>query len=1099
MSSERETSLASVSSPPVVPLLLSPADPAIVRLQNTVHELRTILDLTGAYVYAKDTEGRYTYVNQKVQALFGATFDEIVGKDDKQFFDEEVANQLRDNDRLVIDQGKTKELEEFDIDKSSGETQVYWTVKSPLRNASGQIIGLCGISTNITSRKKTEDELRSSKAKLEAALANMSDAVFISDAEGRFIDFNDAFATFHKFNNKEECARTLSDYPKFIEVYSSSGRPLPIAEWAVPRALAGETATNVEFSLRRKDTGETWIGSYNYAPIRDWQGAIVGSVVTARDITDRKRAEEALKKSRAQLETFIKQAPICIAMLDLDMNYLAVSDKWLSEFGRGYQNIVGRNHYQVNPDLPANWKAVHQQALAGVSLSNDDDLWIQTDGSKYWSAWTVSPWTDEYGKIAGIIISSENISARKQAEDKLRRSEAQLRFITDQAPVYLAQCDHEKRYKFINRPYAELFGLQPSDIIGKHPREILGEEAYANARPYMERVLAGHETGYDLTLPATSHGSMVVYVHYVPERNEEGQVVGFVAATSDITERKRSEQLLRIAATAFESQEGMVITDAENIILQVNQSFTDITGYTAEEVIGRSPSLLSSGVHDAAFYAVMWASVNEQGQWRGEIWNRRKSGEIYPESLTITAVKNEQGEVTNYVATLNDITERKYSEDKINQLANYDQLTQLPNRALLHDRVKQAFSVSARNGMHGALLFIDLDNFKMLNDTQGHHVGDLLLQQVARRLLSCVREGDTVARVGGDEFVIMLENLSTTPVEAAAQSEAIGEKIMCSLGIPYVLGEHEYIGTPSIGFSLFKGHGISVDGLLKQADIAMYQAKAAGRNTMRFFDQNMQDMVNRRVALENALHEAIQKNQFLLYYQPQVDSMERITGAEVLIRWIHPERGMVSPSEFIPLAEEIGLILPIGQWVLEVACRQLVEWAKTSATRHLQLAVNVSASQFRAEDFVKQVKKLLDETGAEPNKLKLELTESLLVENVEDVIEKMNALKALGVSFSLDDFGTGYSSLSYLKKLPLDQLKIDQGFVRDLLSDPNDAAIARTIVALAQSMGLNVIAEGVETKAQRDFLAIHGCNHFQGYLFGKPAPIEQFEAALKHS
>ncbi len=579
------------------------------------------------------------------------------------------------------------------------------------------------------------------------------------------------------------------------------------------------------------------------------------------------------------------------------------------------------------------------------------------------------------------------------------------------------------------------------------------------------------------------------------EHPEFGQI--WVSEHQDISERKQAEQKLRIAATAFETQESIIIADADTIILEVNQAFTKISGYAATEVIGKRPNMLGSGIHDDSFYEQMWNEVKQHGQWHGEIWNRRKNGEIYLGLLTISTVKNGHNEVTNYVGSLIDISERKYSEDKIKQLVYYDQLTQLPNRTLLYDRLQQAFSASARSNLHNALLFIDLDNFKTLNDSLGHHIGDLLLQQVAQRLLACVREGDTVARVGGDEFVIILENLNAKPEDAATQSEIIGEKILGNLTIPYQLNHHEYIGTPSIGFALFKGHSISIDALLKQADIAMYQAKAAGRNTLRFFDQRMQEIVNTRAALENDLHEAIQNFQFFLHYQPQVDIAGTIIGAEALIRWQHPIRGLVAPMEFISLAEETGLILPIGQWVMETACLQLVAWSKSPATRTLQLAVNVSANQFRQENFAKQVQELLERTGAEPTRLKLELTESLLVENIEDVINKMSVLKALGVSFSLDDFGTGYSSLSYLKKLPLDQLKIDKGFVNDLLTDPNDAAIARTIIALAQSMGLNVIAEGVETKAQRDFLAIHGCHYFQGYLFSKPVSIEQFEALLK--
>ncbi len=570
-------------------------------------------------------------------------------------------------------------------------------------------------------------------------------------------------------------------------------------------------------------------------------------------------------------------------------------------------------------------------------------------------------------------------------------------------------------------------------------------------------------------------------------------IVAASAIVLYLRESQKAEADLRVAATAFESQEGMFITDAAGVILKVNQAFTDTTGYTAGEAVGQTPRMLSSGRHDAAFYNAMWEIINRDGSWQGEIWNRRKNGEVYPEWLTITAVKGHAGKITHYVATLNDITLRKAAEEEIQYLAFFDSLTRLPNRRLLMDRLHQALAVSARSGYEGALLLIDLDNFKTLNDTLGHYQGDLLLQQVAQRLLACVREGDTVARLGGDEFVVMLEDLSESPEGAAAQAETVGEKILAALNQAHRFDSHDYQSTASIGVTLFRDLDETVDDLLKRADIAMYQAKTAGRNALRFFDPEMQAVVTARAALETDLRLGVLENQFLLYYQPQVDGDGNVTGAEALLRWQHPRRGMVSPAEFIPLAEETGLILPLGLWVLETACLQLMAWAAQSESMHLTLAVNVSVRQFRHPDFVEQVLAVLDNTGADPQKLKLELTESLLLDDVKGIIAKMTALKARGVGFSLDDFGTGYSSLSYLKRLPLDQLKIDQSFVRDVLTDQNDATIARTIVALGQSLGLAVIAEGVETEVQREFLASHGCHAYQGYLFSRPVPLKEFD------
>ncbi len=572
----------------------------------------------------------------------------------------------------------------------------------------------------------------------------------------------------------------------------------------------------------------------------------------------------------------------------------------------------------------------------------------------------------------------------------------------------------------------------------------------------------------------------------------------YLLVSSSINEEKRARRAdLRISATAFESREAMVVTDANGIILRVNQAFTLLTGFSPEEAVGKTPSINRSGHHTTAFYSSMWECVLQNGGWHGEILNRKKNGDIYPAWLTITAVNDEFNATTHYIGSFTDITERKQAEEEIKHLAFYDPLTGLPNRRLLLDRLKHTIATSARTARHGALLFIDLDNFKTLNDTRGHDIGDQLLQQVAQRLSACVREVDTVARLGGDEFVVMLEELGEKLTDAAAQAEAVGEKILAALNHPYELGPSSCHSTPSIGVTLFAKHQGTLEDLLKRADLAMYQAKAAGRNTLRFFDPKMQTVVTTRAALEADLREALLKNQLHLYYQVQVNRTGHRTGMEALLRWQHPNRGLVPPLDFIPLAEDTGLILPIGTWVLETACTQLAYWAAQPGLSHLTIAVNISARQLYHPEFVGTVLAIIEKTGANPRRLKLELTESLLIDDIENVIPKMTALKAQGVGFSLDDFGTGYSSLSYLKRLPLDQLKIDQSFVRDILDDPNDASIAKMITALGMSMGLTVIAEGVENEAQRAFLSHIGCDAYQGYLFGRPLPIQELEILFK--
>jgi diguanylate cyclase (GGDEF)-like protein/PAS domain S-box-containing protein len=557
--------------------------------------------------------------------------------------------------------------------------------------------------------------------------------------------------------------------------------------------------------------------------------------------------------------------------------------------------------------------------------------------------------------------------------------------------------------------------------------------------------------------------------------------------------RKWAEQELRIAAIAFEAQEGIIVTDANKVILRVNKSFSNLTGYSTDDVIGQTFALIKSGRQDQSFYKQMWEALSRDHYWHGEIWNRRKNGDVHPDWLTITAVTDAKGQVTHYVGAYSDLSQHKKDEAAIHSLAFYDPLTKLPNRRLLLDRLQHTLIASTRRRNYVALLFIDLDNFKTLNDTKGHSIGDLLLIDAANRLLSCVREGDTVARLGGDEFVIILEELSEEAALAAAQAEDICNKMLNAISLPYSLQNYSHHCSASIGVTLFYNHDLAADELLKRADSAMYQAKSAGRNTVCFYDSAIQAALEAYTAMEIDLRRALVKQQFKLHYQMQVDNNGRILGAEVLIRWQHPEKGIISPIAFIPLAEDTGLILPIGHWVLQTACLQLKAWESNLSTRHLVLAVNVSAKQFHQHDFVEQVLSVLQQTGADPANLKLELTESMLVENVDAIITKMNILKSKGVKFSLDDFGTGFSSLSYLKRLPLDQLKIDQSFVSGVLDNPSDAAIVRTVIALGQSFGLAVIAEGVETEAQRNFLAVYGCNYYQGYLFGKPVPLTEFE------
>ncbi|MEY4751285.1 MAG: hypothetical protein RIQ60_3499 [Pseudomonadota bacterium] len=549
---------------------------------------------------------------------------------------------------------------------------------------------------------------------------------------------------------------------------------------------------------------------------------------------------------------------------------------------------------------------------------------------------------------------------------------------------------------------------------------------------------------------------------------------------------------LRIAAVSFESQSGMLVTDAQGVILRVNRAFTRLTGYTAEEAVGQRPSMLRSGRHEPDFFRRVFQTVHERGQWQGEIWNRRKNGQIYAELLNITAIRDEWGTVMNYVGSFTDITEDKEAIAEIHRLAYYDALTKLPNRRLIHDRLEQALHAVNRHGNHGALLLIDLDHFKQLNDTRGHDVGDLLLTEVAARFRSILRESETVGRQGGDEFVVVADAVSDDPVAAAAGARHLAERILASLRTPLDLNGEPYHCRLSIGGCIF-GSNESINAVLKKADLALYQTKAAGRNGVSFYDPVLETSVEQRKRIEAELAVAVEREQFELFYQPQVNAQGHTVGVEALLRWGHPERGILEPAAFIDIAIETGHIHAIGDWVLRQACRQIRLWSADPSRSHLQISVNVSARQFQSADFADKVLRTVNGAGIPPQRLCIELTESHVLKNIDDAIAKITLLRGPGIRFSMDDFGTGYSSLSYLSRLPLDQIKIDQSFVHAVPGHTSHETVARTIITLGRSLGLQVLAEGVERAAQRDFLEQHGCEYFQGFLFGSALPIDAFE------
>lgn len=819
-----------------------------------------------------------------------------------------------------------------------------------------------------------------------------------------------------------------------------------------------------------------------------------------QDTHRRFEVETALHVKEARLRAIASALPDLLFVMDEDGRYLEIVSGANTPVYGDVGALVGMQLHEVlgNADAALFLSRLRHTVRTGDMSAFEFDFPTQAGVRRFEAR--LQSLENAPGAKAVVLALTRDVTEQSAARRDLQASELRFRSaMQDIASMAVQGYLPGGEIIYWNKASERLYGYTAAEAVGRNMLDLIVppdlREAAKGVITYMGN------TGK--TVPAAEwklehkNGSEVyVFSSHTVVDHADG-VRELFCFDIDLAERRRADAELRIAATAFEAQEGILVTDPQYKILRVNQSFTRITGYSAQDAVGRTPSLMCSDKHDAKFYEDLRQSLQREGKWEGEVWEQRKNGEVYPQWLNIKGVVDGKGVLVNYVATFTDITQRKAAEEEIRRLAFYDPLTKLPNRRLLMDRLNQSLAASARTGQTGALLFIDLDHFKVLNDTMGHDMGDLLLLEVGQRLIDGVRVEDTVARLGGDEFVVMLEGLGTTQAEAASKTTTIAEKIMLMLNRPYVLAGVEYHNTPSMGVTLYNGPMARIEDLLKQADLAMYKAKNSGRNGMRFFDPQMQEAVTQRAAVEADIRQGILNGQFHLFYQAQVNVYGEVIGAEALLRWAHPVHGLVAPAEFIPVAEESGQILELGNWVLETACNQLVAWAGEPATENLTISVNVSARQFRQPDFVAQVISTLDYTGARAQRLKLELTESLLADNVDDLTSKMEELRIRKVSFSLDDFGTGYSSLSYLKRLPLDQLKIDQSFVQDILKGNADASIAKTIITLGRGLGLSVIAEGVETEEQRQCLRDAGCVEFQGYLFGYPLPVEQFQPFVR--
>ncbi len=1173
-------------------------------------------ELSTAGVWHIDTDGNTIYINRSMCAMLEIErAEQLITHTFHSFFTQASLERMS-TEHAKRNSGEASSYEVELIGKQGRRRDVLIS-GAPLMDREGNLSGLLGTFQDISERKIAEELLRRSEENLSITLQSIGDAVIATDAAGRITRMNPTAERFTGWTLPEAMGRPLAEVFNIVNADTRLPSLSPV-ELAMEHGEAVGLANHTTLIAR---DGREYQISDSAAPIRDSSGIVVGVVLVFSDVTEKYKAEEALRDKQWLLSESQRIAHIGSWSFDIQEDHVTWSEETYRIYGVSPETfaptkesfmslihpedlpVIEKTAAAIRAGLPTNEEfriitpagdirfiSGHSEFLPAslsfparmvgtaqdvTALKQADErfrntfklipnpLTLQTpagalldcsdafceitgysreemlgQSTKAINLWVYPEQRDvlretllrdgqvddfefqlrrRNGDIRTMQISARyltlapesvllsvahDITERKQAEEEVRHNERFISTLAHNMPGMVSHWTKNLNCDFANKEYLNWFGKTAEEVKYATPQDIIGEDLFKQNKPFMEAALLGKAQSFERKIPRPDGTTMYVWSQYIPDM-VGNCVEGIFVVVLDITERKHAELALAEFATHTQAildnmLDGVITINTLGVIESFNKAASTIFGYSAEEVIGNNVSMLMPDkiklMHDGYLaHHVKTGQASTLGS-QLEVEGKRKDGDIFPMSLSVSKIFRE--DKATFIGLIRDITRQRRSEEEINRLAFYDPLTNLPNRRLLFDRLMQAMVTSSRTDQHGALMFLDLDYFKQLNDNLGHDLGDVLLQQVATRLQACVREGDSVARMGGDEFVLLIEALSIYPNEAASQAEVIAHKVLKALSAPYTLREHAYVITPSIGIVVFLHQSASMEELLKKADLAMYQAKAAGRNTARFYDPAMQAAVAVRADLEKSMRNALKQKEFILHYQLQVDSKGIPTGVEALVRWNHSKHNMIPPAAFIPLAEETGMILPLGQWVLETACAQLVEWGKIPERSHWTMAVNVSVSQFAQTDFIMNIEKALEKTGANPRLLKLELTESMLAKDVEDVIVKMFAIKSLGVTFSLDDFGTGYSSLSYLKRLPLDQLKIDQSFVRDLLTDPNDAVIARTIVALAHSLSLKVIAEGVETAEQRAALADMGCDAYQGYYFARPVAATDLAIAI---
>jgi diguanylate cyclase (GGDEF)-like protein/PAS domain S-box-containing protein len=1054
--------------------------------RHLLSSFKTLIEHTSDFIFLKNRNHVILAASRSVPEYTESATEaaELAGKTDYEIHPEALADAAyRLEVRALAEGQRVNEIQQ--LERRDGSKKWIDNRKYPINGPGGEIIGLLGIAPEITEHiegrlrlRESEESLRESQriAGLGSYALDIASGTWTSSAVMDEV-----------FGIDAAYVRTVGGWLDLIH----PGDREAMGAYFQHEVLGQGKPFDREYRIVRPSDGvERWVHGRGELTC-DAQGRPVTMHGTIQDITERKRSEAALGESKELLRLFIEHAPVPLAMFDRELRFLAVSRRWLDYYGLAGREIIGHHHDEIFPNLPERFKEAHRRGLAGESLHAEEDCFERADGTVRFARWEVVPWRTADGAVGGIILFVEDFTDWKRAQMEIAEGKELLQMFIEHAPAALAMLDREMRYLAASRRWLEMHSLGDAEIVGHSHYEFFPgiPESW---REEHQRCLAGERLEVRERELRLADGSMLwVRREILPWRADDGSVGGIVIFTEDITERKQAEERLRLAATVFTgAREGILIADPRGTILDVNDAFTRITGYTREELLGQNPRMLQSGLHGKDFYKNMWDSLVRDGLWSGELWNRTKGGEIYPEMLNIHAIRDAAGKVQQYVGLSTDITEVKKQEQQLEMAVHYDALTGLPNRALLADRLRQAMAQAHRRSQLLGVGCFDLDGFKAINDSYGHASGDALLTAVALRMKQALHEGDTLARLGGDEFAAVILDLPdshaclttlTRMLAAAAEEVEIGD---ISLRV-----------TASAGVAFYpQAEDVDADTLLRQASQALYEAKLAGKNRYSIFDPSQDLMTRSRHENIEHVRYALAANELVLHYQPKVNMRTgQVIGAEALLRWQHPERGLLPPGMFLPVIEDHPLTVEVGRWVIESVLNQMETWQQNGFD--LPVSVNVSAFELQHPDFVSNLcARLQAHPRIKPSHLELEVLETSALQNVALSSQVLAACREAGVLISVDDFGTGYSSLAYLKRLPANVLKIDQSFVRDMLDEPESLTILKGVLGLAEAFRRQVIAEGVETVDHGLMLLQLGCDCAQGYGIAKPMPARELEA-----